>query len=78
MSHMPAAFPGPHASRVPWAACQPRSLSHMPAGSQILTGIIMKVKPNELFYSFEQAVHTLENKTDGKSMYYAELLNSLE
>ena len=32
----------------------------MPAGSQILTGIITKVKPNELFYSFEQAVHTLE------------------
>ena len=50
----------------------------MPAGSQILTGIITKVKPNELFYSFEQAVHILENKTDGKSMYYAELLNSLE
>ena len=47
----------------------------MPAGSQILTGIITKVKPNELFYSFEQAVHALENKKDGKSIYYAELLN---
>ena len=50
----------------------------MPAGSQILTGVIMKVKPNELFYSFEQAKHALENKKDDKSIYYAKLLNGLD
>ena len=38
----------------------------------------MKVKPNELFYSFEQAVHALKNMKDGKSIYYAKLLNGLD
>ena len=45
----------------------------MPAGSQILSGVIINLKPNELFYSFTQAVHALEKK-DSKSIYYAKLL----
>jgi hypothetical protein len=46
----------------------------MPAGSQILTGVIINLKPNELFYSFTQAVHAVLEKKDSKSVYYAKLL----
>ena len=48
----------------------------MPAGSQILKGVITYLKPDEVFYTFKQAVHALENKKDGKSLYYATLLKN--
>ena len=34
------------------------------------------MKPDELFYTYDQAVQILENKKDGsgKSLYYAKLL----
>ena len=48
----------------------------MPAGSQILTGVIIYLKPDERFYSFTEAVHALEMK-DGKSIYYAKLLKDV-
>ena len=35
------------------------------------------MKPDELFYTYDQAVQILENKKDGKSLYYAELLKDL-
>jgi hypothetical protein len=45
----------------------------MPAGSQIVRGLLINLKPDELFYSFTQAVDVLEKK-DPKSIFYAKLL----
>jgi hypothetical protein len=44
----------------------------MPAGSQILRGLLINLKPDELFYSFTQAVDVLEKK-DPKSIFYGRL-----
>ena len=49
----------------------------MPAGSQILRGLLINLKPDELFYSFTQAVDVLEKK-DPKSIFYAKLLKDAE
>ena len=40
-----------------------------------LPGLVMHLKPGVLFYSLSQAVKKLSAKKDGKSKFYAELLN---